>query len=290
VDVNGQFTFEHLALGTYTVTAISLADSANGGRVSASIATANEIADQTVRLRGVAPVTVRVVESDGVSPVSSARVTLNAKGAGGAEQPGPTAGIITGFTDGAGTVTFPSVPLGDYFARAESGPLSGVATGTTPGVNQSSAITVQLGASATIAGRVVLPDGVTPAARSFVTLNFQSQSGLQSGVLQITTDLTGQFQFGGIPLGPFTVSAFEVVSNGVRSRCGSLTQDGELLNLGDIVLDNHDGLAHRRRGHGSRGRVALGRSAHRHVHPAAAAPQQRRLQRHGPWRTGWSAR
>ncbi len=238
VDVDAQFTFENLTLGTYTITGVSLADAFNGGRATAVVDEANETVEVTLNLRGVAPVTVRVVASDGVTPVSSARVTVNAEGSFGNEQPGPTAATLVGFTDGGGLVTFPSVPLGDYSARGESGPLAGIATGATPGVGQSSSVTVQLGASASIAGRVLLPDGVTPAARAFVTLTFQSQSGLQSGVLQITTDLSGRFQFAGIPLGTFSVSAFEVVSNGVRNLSGSLTTDGQAFDFGDVTLDN----------------------------------------------------
>lgn len=238
VDVNGQFTFENLTLGTYTVTAISLADQFNGGRSTGVVDEPNEIAEVTVTLRGVAPVTVRVVASDGATAVATARVTLNAEGSFGTESPGPTAATLVGFTDGAGLVTFPSVPLGDYSARGEAGPLAGIAIGATPGVGQTSSVTVQLGASGAIAGRVLLPDGVTPAARTFVTLSFQSQTGLQSGVLQITTDLSGRFTFAGIPLGGFTVSAFEVVSNGVRSLSGSLATDGQTFDFGDVALDN----------------------------------------------------
>ncbi len=238
VDINGQFTFENLTLGTYAISAVSLADQYNGGATSVVVDEANQALESTITLRGVAPVTVRVLASDAATPVASARVTLSARGGFAGEPVGPTSSVIIGFTDGTGQVTFQSVPLGDYFAKGESGPLAGVVTGSTPGVGQSSNVTVVLGASGTITGRILLPDGSTPAFRSIVTLEFQSQSGLQSGVLQITTDLTGAFSFAGIPLGSFTVGAFEVVSNGVRSLSGSLTSDGQVLSLGDITLDN----------------------------------------------------
>jgi hypothetical protein len=48
-------------------------------------------------------------------------------------------------------------------------------------------VQVQLGPSGTVAGRLLLPDGITPAAGAFTTLRFQSQSSLRSGVLQVTT-------------------------------------------------------------------------------------------------------
>ncbi len=238
VDVNGQFTFENLTLGTYRVTAQSLAQPRNGGEATATIDEANETVDLTVRLRGVAPVTVRVVAADGLTPVPSASVTLNAEGSFGNEPAGPTATTIPAFTDATGVATIVDVPVGDYSARAESGPLAGVATGSVAAAGQASQVTVTLGAAGAIAGRVLLPDGQTPAARALVTLNFQSQSGLQSGVLQVTTDLTGTFAFAGIPLGPFTIGAFELVSNGVRTFSGSLATGGQALAVGDIVLDN----------------------------------------------------
>jgi hypothetical protein len=85
---------------------------------------------------------------------------------------------------------------------------------------------------------VLLPDGLTPAAQTIVTLRFQSQSQLQSGVLQLTTGIGGTFEFSGIPLGTFSLSAFELVSSGVRNLTGSLTANGQHVALGDIVLDN----------------------------------------------------
>lgn len=238
VDVNGQFTFENLRLGSYTISGVSLADEFNGGRASATIDEPNEVADVTLALRGVAPVTVRVVASDGVTPVAAARVTLNAEGSFGQEPPGPTAATMLAFTDGTGTATFPSVPLGDYSARAESAALGGVATGATPGIDEPSEVTVVLGASASLIGRVLLPDGVTSAFGALVTLNFKSQSGLQSGVLQVAADINGRFAFSGIPLGTTTLAAFEVVSAAVRNLSATLTADGETFDFGSIVLDN----------------------------------------------------
>src|SRR5262249_20539679 len=143
----------------------------------------------TVHLRGTGTATITVVASDGVTRIPSARVTLTAKGASGTENPGPMATTLTGFTATDGTVTFQSVPVGDFFVRAESAALAGIALGAVTTPNQSSVATVRLGSSGTVAGRVLLPDGATPALGAIVTLRFQSQSQLQSGVLQITTGL-----------------------------------------------------------------------------------------------------
>jgi hypothetical protein len=62
-------------------------------------------------------------------------------------------------------------------------------------------------------------------------MRFQSQSQLQSGILQVTTGLSGTFEFRGIPLGTFTLSAFEVVSHGVKNASGSLGTNGQTVDL-----------------------------------------------------------
>lgn len=238
VDATGRAVFDHLPLGTYRVIARSLANAGDGGEAQAVIESANQLVEKTIRFRGTGSVTARVVASDGTTPVVSAQVTLNTKAAFGTAPPGALAATFNGFTDATGAVTFANVPIGDFFARGESGPLGGVATGSLPAPGETVQVTVQLGASATISGRVLLPDAVTPAAQAIVTLRFQPQSQLQSGVLQVTTALGGTFEFRGIPLGSFMLSAFEVVSSGVRNVTGSLASDGQHLALGDLVLNS----------------------------------------------------
>jgi len=238
VDAAGRFAFEHLRLGTYRVVARSLSDPGDAGGGQATLATANQRVESTVRLRGTGRVTVSVVAADGTTPVASARVTLEARGAFAGEQPGPAAATLNGFTDAAGRVTLANVSIGEFFARGEAAALGGVVPGTLAAPGETASATVRLGASGTVSGRVLLPGGTTPAAQAIVTLRFQSQSQLQSGVLQVTTGVDGTFAFSGIPLGTFTLSAFELVSSGVRNADGSLGVNGEQAALGDLVLDN----------------------------------------------------
>lgn len=238
VDTAGEVLFEFLPLGTYRIVARSLANPSNGGVATVTLAEPNEEVQASVAFHGTAPVTVTVVASDGSTPVSSARVTLTANGAPAGQVSTEIAETFIAFTNASGTATFPTVPVGAFFVRGEAAALSGVATGEIPAPDAAQAATVQLGPSGTIAGRVLLPDGVTQAPLAIVTLRFQSQSGLQSGTLQVRTGLAGTFEFGGIPVGPFTVQVFEVVSTGVRNLTGSIAADGELVQLGDLVLDN----------------------------------------------------
>ena len=236
VDVNGLARFDFLGVGTYGLVARSLADAANGGEGTVTV-TAGQPATREISLRGIGAVTVTVVQTDGVTPVASARVRLNARATAQGQPGSALATSFDGFTDGAGHVTFQGVPVGEYFASAEAAALAGVNGGAIVSPGHAAATTVRLGASGTIAGRVLLPDGTTPAARAIVTLQFTPQVS-QTGTLQVTTGLAGTFEFTGIPLGGFTVSAFEVASNGVRSSAGTLSAAGQRFETGDLVLDN----------------------------------------------------
>ncbi len=238
VDANGQFTFEFLGLGEYQIIGRSLADPGDGGQATAKIENGGQSVDAVVTFRGTGSVSVTVVGSDGATAVPSARVTLRANASFGADPPGALSTTQVGFTNAQGIVTFQNVPIGNVSATAEAGPLAGVSNAVIAAPGAATPMTVRLGASGSIAGRVLLPDALTPAALAIVTLRFTPQSALQTGVLQVTTDLTGTFQFTGIPLGSFTLSALEVVSSGVRNVSGGLSTDGQRVELGDLVLDN----------------------------------------------------
>ncbi|MCI0438824.1 MAG: carboxypeptidase regulatory-like domain-containing protein [Chloroflexi bacterium] len=245
VNTSGEVTFEHVPLGDFTLTARSLANERNAGRTPVSLTEAALTVDATVKLRGIGTVEVTVVAADGVTTVPSARVTLTAQASFGSEQRGVGAGTLPAFFTGAsGTVTIPGVPVGDFFVKGESGAVSGLAFGSIASPDQVVAVTVQLGGAGSVVGSVLLPNGLTPAIQAIVTLSFQSQSGLQSGVLQVNTDLSGSFgtatepEFTGIPIGPFTLSVFEIISQGVQLVQGSIDADGQVVDLGALVLDN----------------------------------------------------
>src|SRR5205807_1327621 len=118
-------------------------------------------------LRGTGDVAVTVFASDGVTTVPSARVTLTAQARYFGDR-------FVAFTDANGVATILGVALGDFFVKGESGPLAGVSTGTIATPHQHVTTAVQLGASGSIAGRVLLPPpaDTVPAFQSFVTLTF----------------------------------------------------------------------------------------------------------------------
>lgn len=240
VDTNGLVVFNYLRLGTYNVVAQSLATDAqhSGGTSTATLKNAGDTVDTTIQLRGVGTVTATVVASDGITVVPGAQVTLSASAALPNETRTPFGALFTAFTDSTGVAQFVGVPVGTFFVSAQINRVAGLSTGVISVPGQSIPIMVQMAPSGTIRGRVLLPGGKIPAAQTYVTLNFQPGNSLQSGKLQITTDLTGTFSFTGIPLGAFQISAFEVVSSGVITVKNTLSSDGQVLDLGDLVLDN----------------------------------------------------
>lgn len=233
-DTGGQVRFENLPLGKYVFVGRLLADERDAGRVAADVTSANELVEVTLTLRGVGSVTVEVTDAAG-APAPSARVTVSARGGFGED--GPARGPSVGFTDGAGRVTFPSVPVGDFTVLAELGPLAGAAGGSVGSPGQPVPVAVQLAPSGSVTGRILLPGGTTPAFQALVTVYFQSQTA-QAGALQLTTGLDGRFSFTGLPLGDVRLDAFELVSQGVGQRAGALASLGQILDFGDVVLDN----------------------------------------------------
>jgi hypothetical protein len=181
VDADGQFLFEFLKLGTYKITASSLTagEEHNGGVALVELTEGGLRQSAEVQFGGVGNVTINVVASDGVTPVSSAEVNINARASFDEDSPSDFSTAFVGFTDGAGQVSFTGVPVGELFATGEFAALAGLSIGTLVTPGQSTELTVQLGESGRIEGRVLLTDGVTPAANTFVTLEFETESSLQ---------------------------------------------------------------------------------------------------------------
>jgi hypothetical protein len=220
-------------LGGYSVTARSLANEHNGGTGSLTLGEINSTNDVTVQLRGIGTVQVTVVDSDGATPVPSAQVTLAAN-AGGF----PFGDTFFDVTDSAGVATIQGVPLGEFSVSAEYQLLAGLGNGAVTVPDHDVPVRVQLGDSGFVIGRVLLFDGVTPAYGTLVTLNYVADGGLRTGRLQVTTGLSGRFEFVGIPVGTFSISVFDPFTSGIVRSSGSILTNGEILDVGDLFLDN----------------------------------------------------
>jgi hypothetical protein len=92
-------------------------------------------------------------------------------------------------------------------------------------------LNVALQNSAAITGHVVLADGTTPAV--------QALAAVQAGGLTLTvyTDDTGAFTLSSIPLGSYLLVLEEHLGPGTREARGNLASNGQVLDLGTLVLD-----------------------------------------------------
>ncbi len=93
---------------------------------------------------------------------------------------------------------------------------------------------VQLEASGRVQGRVVTSDGLTPAADALVVVTRGSRT------LQTLADENGDFSFETVPLGSYTVFVQQSYGPGTIQRFGSMSSDGEVDDLGTLVLDDDD--------------------------------------------------
>ena len=124
-DETGSVRFENLALGNYTITAISRSggELRNGACINAPVAQVGTNPAVTIRLPGVGAVRGAVVASDGVTPVSGAEVIIVF------QAPVFSGQTVTAVSALDGSFEFTDVPVGDYRVTAASVSLAASATG-----------------------------------------------------------------------------------------------------------------------------------------------------------------
>ncbi|MDJ0785391.1 MAG: carboxypeptidase regulatory-like domain-containing protein [Myxococcota bacterium] len=240
VGPDGSVRFTDLPPGPYLVEARSIAEPNDGDAGRFELVADAPETTAVLQLRGVGDVDVRVLDALG-GPVGGAIVTLTANGTfTGEDFPGRTGDTLVGFTDASGQLGLSGVPFGEFFVTAEAGTVRGISTGSIQAPGAQVFVDVELGPHGSIVGRVLLEGGTTPAADALVTLRFPPQSSLQSGVLQVRSDLFGSFRFDAIPLGTFQIDASELTTRGNAAAVGSFdvaAGSGQLVDVGDLVLD-----------------------------------------------------
>jgi hypothetical protein len=213
-DVQGHYTFNFVPLGTFF---LDVTDPATGdrGHTSNQVSANGEIRTVNVVLNGVGQVVVTVTDAAG-NLIGNAQVTLFEQDQFG--------GTLTGATAANGALTFPDVLAGSFFVTATdpvtqlSGSLRGsIASGG------NSTVTVQLQPAGSILGQLFAVDGVTPLAGLPVRVD-----GPESR--QVNTASDGSFRFDALPLGAYTLTAFDAFGR-TRAR----QQGIKLANNGDLI-------------------------------------------------------
>ncbi|NOY63798.1 MAG: hypothetical protein GXO97_00115, partial [Nitrospirae bacterium] len=238
-DAEGHFTSsEYLTLGTYTITARPpIGD--DGVSTKVTLTYDGEVAHVAMAMRGSGTVQGVVLDSPGINPVEKAQVTLHSRSPF-------SKGSVTRFTGPDGVFVFENVPVGEFS-------ISVVTTTQIPQLGASAGGVVEyhgqvvsfvdgdadtehnaiwLQESGSIKGTVMLSDGTTPAEGAVVEV---SGRGIR---LARVADTTGHFVFNGIPLGSYSIFIEEPVTNGIAGRTVEITTNGQVIDLGTIVLDD----------------------------------------------------
>jgi hypothetical protein len=233
-DERGRASFPNLRLGSYLIRALSKLpeDNHNGVMLPRvlNIGAAGPAPDFQVFLPGVGNVTGQVLGSDGTTPVESAVVTLRMLGV---QFLGIQNVAVTAID---GRFAFSNVAVGPYVVTAQKASLSAGADGTIGAGGETDELALTLFPSGTVVGRLLREDGVTPVGAADVGLAFR-RLGSSHGRTSVETDADGIFRFTGVPLGDIRFTANVDRFGGVATRTGAVSTDGQVVDLGDVRLD-----------------------------------------------------
>ncbi|MEX0330624.1 MAG: tandem-95 repeat protein [Puniceicoccaceae bacterium] len=244
-DSNGSARFEGIPVGpgAIGVTAVSrvpgMTRSWGGAFVTVDSQGTEETA--TITLSGVGSLEGQVLLADEVTPAPGAEVRIRIIAETVPVENGEMAPPSSGeedviIADASGQFSFNDLPVGTINLRAVSQSL---------GANTDAAITFPgeivtqdliLSASGTVSGRILRADATTPAEGTEVLITFQSQSGLP-GRLTARADVNGLFNLEPVPVGLFNAEFVLTGVGGLARLSESINSNGEILDLGDIILD-----------------------------------------------------
>ncbi len=186
-----------------------------------------------VRMWAIGDVRVEVRDSGGI-PVPGADVDLRSRSPYNGTSSLPWRFQAT--TGADGSATFSGVGAGSLslFARDPITLLSGAASGELSEDGALVTVTATLEPSARLIGRVLRSDGQTPAAGSIALARVGARTFI------VVADGLGFIDFPVLPLGAWKLELDEAAGPGERYLAGNLDQADVTVDLGDLVLDDHD--------------------------------------------------
>ncbi|MGE5243771.1 MAG: carboxypeptidase regulatory-like domain-containing protein [Betaproteobacteria bacterium] len=237
-DASGQFTLADVPVGHRTIVAVS-DQLGSRGQADIDLVHDGDTVNVTLVLNSVAAVAGTVFRADGVTPVPNNKVYLFASTGGGSINV-----VGTATTDQAGHYTFGQVPLGDYTVSAftsdfSDGNLVKVALKFS-GQTLKADIRFR-DAGGRVTGAVYDADGQTPlearvgisadqvvVAGGLIGAGFQR---VQNFAIVDTDPTTGQFAFGGLWTGDFTIAAVGQFSPDPISLNGTIPTPGAAVQM-----------------------------------------------------------
>ena len=252
-DAAGLAVFGNLALGDYDAQAVSMLPARTRSRSLYQRVTLGErgqVVEAALTLRDVAEVRGIVFEADGVTPAAGAEVRAAVARASEVPQGAvrhstlglrPREDLTTPLEEtvvvGAdGVYVFANLPIGlplNLSARRQGLAAAETVSALAPGETRRDLL---LTASGTVRGRVLREDGTTLAPGTEVSVEFPARSGLQGAILRVTGE-DGTFESGPVPQGEWSLRGVYPPSNGLLFDAGRVEANGEVLDRGDLVLD-----------------------------------------------------
>ncbi|MBL9175134.1 MAG: carboxypeptidase regulatory-like domain-containing protein [Verrucomicrobiales bacterium] len=231
-DEQGAVVFADIPLGAHGISAISRAagERRNGTSIRTVVAVAGTNPPVTVRLPGVGSVGGTVVGSDGVTPVTGAEVVISFQDSLFSGE------NVTAVTGGDGAFSFPDVPVGAYRIVASSVSLAGSVSGSVATAGETDVVTLRLGDSGSLVGRLVRADGATGVPGVDILVTYASQSA-NPGRAFVRSGPDGRFAFDNIPVGRFELEVVATSIGGLIRTSGTLTSNQQELDLGALRFD-----------------------------------------------------
>ena len=197
-----------------------------------------ERADISARLLGRGTLTIHVLGSDARTPIPGARVEI--------QQTDFPKASATMFADAAGTLVLSG---GDALSEGEvaiavrdvRNGFTGRGSARISADNEQVSVNVHLfDAWGTVSGTVFRADGITPVANAEVVVSVNGRA-----IGYALSDANGLYSHETVPLGPFSVDAFEAASSRTAYGSGSIDVDKQqvIVNLTQLAMGAVTGTA-----------------------------------------------
>ncbi|MBI1817099.1 MAG: Ig-like domain-containing protein [Deltaproteobacteria bacterium] len=241
-DANGRYVFPSVPVDAFTVTAREQGGD-DGGRQAGLVTTDLQEVVVDIRFVGTGTIRGRVVDAFGSPLATTAALTLARRSGQSAVGSGQLEFLQTtfsGFSDAIGHFVFSDIPSGSFTITASligsglAGNASGMLIADGEVIDNVEILIEPAGA---VTGSVFLSDGVHAAANAVLTLTGTSDRTGKSFSAYALSNSSGAYMFDNLPLGAFSISAFDSVTRGVGNIGGQLSSAGMTTVLPTIVLD-----------------------------------------------------
>ncbi|MBI5847211.1 MAG: Ig-like domain-containing protein [Nitrospirae bacterium] len=229
-DVDGNFSFDLLTLGSYSISAREQ-NGWDGGQGAASLSYEGQVITVDIVFIGTGSIEGKVVRADGQPLGTFATLSLTRTGA--------LTNYFTGYSDLVGNFQFTGIPLGNFSisAKLPGSILGGVYGGTLSGDGTVLRnVVVVIEDSGQIHGKVFRQDGVTPC-RDAVIYCYLLTADKRGFSLYAVSAADGSFSFTEMPFGSFSLSVTDYSSGGSGRASGVINAAADSADVGTIVLD-----------------------------------------------------